>query len=182
MIDPLKRRKQALALKDPEITIGAWIALHDGVEEALMRLIEGAGKKDWWQWPLQLAPHVRTATVAIHTVCSYQSGGWAIGVTANGLNVLPFVPEALDRVGYCVQAEDARRTLQLFPDDLNFEETSSQSQCDAINAIENWSGYNDFLEQIETRMPPEWEGGGTPQKILDFATRQPDALIWANSR
>lgn len=116
--------------------------------------------------------------MAAHTFGSYQSGGWAVGVVSNALNVLPYVPDALERVGYPVQAEDARRTLQLFPDTLNFDEVDSQAQNDAVNTLEKWPGYNDFLEKIETRLPPEWEIGGIPSKILNFAASTPDALLW----
>lgn len=180
MINSAKRREQAFALKDRTTTIGAWISLHDDVEQALSRLIDGVSKTYAARWPVQLSAHARTATVAAHTTGSYQSGGWAVGVVSNALNVLPFVPEALEKVGYPLQAEDARRTLQLFPDNLDFEEFDSQAQCDAVNAIEKWPGYNKFLEGIETRMPSEWETCGTPPKILHFAASVPDALIWAD--
>lgn len=180
MVDPAKRRAQAFALKDRTLTMGAWIALHDDVEEALEWLLRGANKRDPWRWPNLLSPHVRAAMVAAHTTGSYQSGGWAIGVVSNGLNVFPFVPDALDRVGYPVQAEDARRTLQLFPDTLDFEVIDSQAQSDAVNAIEKWSGYNAFLEEIETRLPRDWEYCGTPEKILDFAAAKPDMPIWVD--
>jgi hypothetical protein len=88
---------------------------------------------------------VRIAVVVIHTIGSYQSGEWAIGVIANGLHVLPFVPNALDGVCCPDQANNPRQSLSLFPENSDFSEPANDAQTEGIQEIELRPDYNSFL-------------------------------------
>ena len=181
MYSASERLAQARALTDQSLRWNKWLDLHHNIEDSIFQLIDGADKHHGWSWPSKLHSDVRSLVVAAHTLCCYQSGGWGIGVIANGLNVLPFVPDALKRVGYLSEAIIAEQSLLRFPEDIDFSEPSGEVQTAALNVIENQSDYNSFLDEIEAGLGSDWDNSGLPERITNFARSLDDVRVWSET-
>ncbi|WP_378181181.1 hypothetical protein [Aquimarina sp. SS2-1] len=74
--------------------------------------------------------------VAYQAIGCAQSGGWAVGVFGNTPQLIPFIPDAFEDLGWGTAVEAFNRTVDAFPEGTIFN-LNDKDYIDILNFIEN---------------------------------------------
>lgn len=82
----------------------------------------------------KVSPDLFTIHIAINMIGNWQSDGW-YGIIRNNFNLIPYIPQTLDKLGLLEIKEAFQNVISLFPKFTVFDD--SKLYCDIISFLSN---------------------------------------------
>lgn len=146
----------------------------------------------------ELSSEAFTLYITFQTVGCVNGDGWTFGIFGNMPQLVPYLPDEFEKLGYKKVPEAIRNTINVFPENTNFL-FDNEEYIDVLNFMENsrrkvdnpklkkytkkereqfCSNYHNSLKQIENIEDEIWSGTNEWKGIIRYYNDNLEKRIW----
>ncbi|WP_196892179.1 hypothetical protein [Aureivirga marina] len=139
-----------------------------------------------------------TLYISFQTIGNVNSDGWAFGIFGNMPQLVPFIPESFEKLGYSKIPQAIRETIHVFPKNTKFL-FDNQEYIDVLNFIENpkrkinnpklekfsteerkqfSQNYHNSLDEIEKVESEIWNQNSEWEHVFNYYNQNLKKKVW----